>query len=552
MTPPSKLLVMASIVSIACGPLPATAAYHLERITAVMHQPTYLTQAPGDPDDIVYYTTRTSTDDGGFNVDNDMGKVWRYDLQTRLATEILSLESFEITQDDGLHAIAFHPDFNSSGEDGYGRLFVSSAQKGPGSGSVASNRVDEFTLLNTNGSFKTPAEVLTTLRQILAYPNLTSWNNHTIDWIGFDPGATGDARDYLYISTGNGTFGSIGSDPSQDPSDLKGKLLRVDISGGDDYAGDPDKNFAIPPSNPIPTYNAANAGSPITGLGEVYVTGLRNGYRVSFDRANGDIYYGDVGEGSWEEISFIKAGSNDLGPPLDFGWPQYEGAHETSEHDGSTNPFTGVVSTRPIQEYSHSIGDCAIGGYVYRGPISELQGNYFFADFEDGRIWMLEFDRNTNPSSFDGANGTLTEMTSTWNSLISDPADTNYVGDNSLSTLAGLDHIVSFGEDNQGNLYVVDFSYGTGFSSGQYRANAGEIFKLVPDVVPAPMLNWTETGSGLEFSWSGDFKLQSQTNPLNIGISSNWSDYPNGGTSPVTVTNGLASGSVLFRLISIP
>ncbi len=523
-------------------PFHTCAAYHVERITPVMHQPTYLTQAPGDPANIVYYTTRTTTSFGGFGAINDMGKVWRYDLNTRVATEIVSMEAFDLTQDDGLHAIAFHPDFNNPGSNGFGRMFVVSAQRGPGSGNIASNRVDEFTLMNPDGTFKTPAQVWGTLRSILSYPNTTSWNNHTIDWIGFDPTAAGDARYYLYISTGNGTFTSINIDPSQNPSDLKGKLLRVDISGGDDYPGDAGKNFAIPPSNPLPTYNAAHPGSPIAGLGEVFLTGLRNAYRVSFDRATGDIYYGDVGENNWEEISFIQAGSNDLGPPRDFGWPEYEGTHGGIN---PTNPFTGVLTTFPIREYSHGTGQCAIGGYVYRGPITELQGKYFFADFVAGRIWMLDFDRDTDPNTFGGTNGTLTDITATWEGLVSDSTVMGYAGDHTITGLAGLDHIVSFGEDNQGNLYLVDFSYGTGFDTGQYRANSGEIFLLMPD---SPTLIWKDIGTELELSWIGDFKLQTQTNSL----SPNWADVPGGNTSPVPVPIDQLRGTALFRLQSLP
>ena len=84
-------------------PFQCSAGYHLERVTPVMHQPTYLTQAPGDPANIVYYTTRTTTSVGGFNVINSMGKVWRYDLNTRTTNEVLSMESFAITQ-DGMEA----------------------------------------------------------------------------------------------------------------------------------------------------------------------------------------------------------------------------------------------------------------------------------------------------------------------------------------------------------------------------------------------------------------------------------------------------------------
>jgi hypothetical protein len=202
-----------------------------------------------------------------------------------------------------------------------------------------------------------------------------------------------------------------------------------------------------------------------------------------------------------------------------------------------------------LREYSHSVGQAAIGGYVYHGPVPELQGKYFYADFVAGRIWMLDFDRNTDPATFHGTNGTLTDITGLWNTLVIDPLDVNYRGDTNIATLNGIDHVVSFGEDNQGNLYVVDFGYGSGFT-GQYTANAGEIFKLVPGPAPGPPLYWSNHGTNLTFSWPGSFKLQAQTNSVDVGLGSNWSDYPGGAFSPVSVPVDATASTVFFRLTS--
>jgi hypothetical protein len=380
-------------------------------------------------------------------------------------------------------------------------------------------------------------------------------NNHTVDWVGFDPNATGPARNYLYISTGDGSYGNaynnaspINGRPSQNTNDVKGKILRVDISGADDYPADPNKNFAIPPSNPIPAYNSV-PGQTNAGLGELYVTGVRNPYRISFDRANSDMYWGDVGENTCEEVDFLKAGVNNLGQlPVDYGWPQLEGTNNgvsTAPHT-TTNPFTGVTSFWPIQAYQHAgLGKAAIGGYVYRGPIPELQGKYFFSDYVQGNIWMLQFDRNTDPATFKGTNGILTEVTTLWNSRIIDTNVPGYRGDSNLGTINGLDHIVSFGEDNAGNLYLVDLGFGTTFD-GQYTANAGEIFKLAPD----PTLTWTNSISAVQFAWLPGYKLQSQTNTLNRGISTNWFDYPGGGSGPISVPIDTALDAVFYRLIA--
>ncbi|HEX6963435.1 MAG TPA: PQQ-dependent sugar dehydrogenase, partial [Lacipirellula sp.] len=434
----------------------------------------------GDPANILYFTERTSDTVGGFNVINEMGKVWRYDATTRTKTLVLDLSSRDVTQDTGLQTIAFSPDFNTPSSPTYQKLYVSTSAMG----ATAVNRVEEYTT-QPDGTFGAR-------RTILRYENNTL-NNHTVNWIGFDPSSTGAERSYLYISTGDGSFGnpygggmSPDGRPSQNPSDIAGKILRVDVSG-DSYLGNGDKNYAIPPTNPLPAYNAANPGSPIAGLGEVWVTGVRNGYRASFDRATGDFYLGDVGENALEEIDFIKGGSNLAGPPVDLGWPQLEGTNESivpgAPHT-TTNPFTGVTSLDPIQQYPRIVGRAAIGGYVYRGPIVELQGKYFHADFVQTRLWMLDFDRDETP---DGDNGVRTEVTSLWQSLVYDPTDPSYLPSSGATDLAGIDHIVSFGEDNSGNLYVVDFgnrSPSQNNFDGQYpNAGLGEIFKLVPSLL---------------------------------------------------------------------
>jgi hypothetical protein len=224
-------------------------------------------------------------------------------------------------------------------------------------------------------------------------------------------------------------------------------------------------------------------------LPEVFVTGVRNGYRASFDRATGDLYFGDVGEFSVEEVDFLKAGTNTFGYPVDFGWPQREGTFDSNvpgAPNSSINPFTGVESLEPLQQFPDAGGGYAvIGGYVYRGPIAELQGQYFYGDFvRNGKIWMLDFDRETDPSSYDGENGLLTEVTDLWQSLVADLTDPSYLPDSTSFSSAGLDHIVSFGEDNAGNLYLVDFGNGSGFN-GQYPgAGRGEIFRVTP--IPEP------------------------------------------------------------------
>lgn len=478
-------IVMASWLATTVASSADAQGYRLERIASGLNQPSYVTQAPGDPANILYYTERTSDTIGGFSVVNRMGKVWRYDVDTRSKELVLDLSNRRVIEDTGLQTIAFSPDFNTPGSPGYQKMYVSLAERG----ATALNKVEEYTI---------PSSGTASLdRVILQYSN-TRLNNHTIDWIGFDPTAVGDERNYLYISTGDGAFGAAYSGrPSQYPTIVAGKILRVDVdpSHTDAYPSDPNKNFSIPSTNPIPVYNESHPPiivNRVPAVGEVYVTGVRNTYRASFDRATGDLWMGDVGENFAEEVNFLKAGSNVSGPPVDYGWPQREATFDgiPSAPHTSTNPFTGVTSLNPIQQFTHtSGGNAVIGGYVYRGPVAELQGKYFYADFvatgNADQIRMLDFDRNSDPATFNGDNGTTTDVSALWQSLVLDSTDPTYLPDSTRGSSAGLDHIVSFGEDNAGNLYLVDFGNGSGFN-GQYPgAGLGEIFRVTM-VTPEP------------------------------------------------------------------
>lgn len=487
--PKRELLALSLCVIAGIASSAVAQSYRVERVASGLNQPTYVTQAPDDPANILYYTTRTENANPGFGAINNMGAVWRYDLDTRTSSMVLDLSSRTVTNDTGLQTIAFHPDFNNPATAGFGKLFVSSSE----ASSTALNRVEEY---DVDLSGANPSYAASFNRTILQYQN-NAQNNHTIDWIGFDPTAAGAARDYLYISTGDGSFGngynggtSPTGRPSQNPNDVAGKMLRVDVVGSDAYPGDPLKNFAIPVSNPIPTYNTNNPGSPISGLGEIFLTGLRNVYRASFDRANGDLWMGDVGEVFAEEISFLKAGSNTSGPPVDYGWPQREATFASDVNGAphtSVNPFTGAPSLEPLQQFLHDGGgEAVIGGYLYRGPVAELQGKYIYTDFvgttSAAQIWMLDFDRDTTPATYNGNNGTNTDISTLWQSLVFDPTDPSYLPDSTRGSSAGLDHIVSFGEDNAGNIYLVDFGNGVGFD-GQYPgAGLGEIFRIVPNL----------------------------------------------------------------------
>ena len=225
--------------------------------------------------------------------------------------------------------------------------------------------------------------------------------NHNGGQIAFGPDG------YLYIGLGDG--GSAG-DPlgsGQDTSTLLGSILRIDVS-----QSGPERLYAIPPDNPF-----ASGG----GRAEIWAYGLRNPWRFSFDRDTGELWTGDVGQNRWEEIDLIARGGN-------YGWNRLEGSHCFSARD--CDP-TGTVP--PVWEYSLDGQPCSvIGGYVYRGSeIPWLRGVYVYGDFCSGEVFGLRY-----------ADGQVVEH--------------GRLDDTGL-------RIMSFGEDNDGELYLLSQK------SGVYR-----------------------------------------------------------------------------------
>ncbi len=178
---------------------------------------------------------------------------------------------------------------------------------------------------------------------------------------------------YLYIGFGDGGYANDPLAAGQDTEVLLGKMLRIDVDGGDPYA--------IPADNPF----AAGGGAP-----EIYAWGLRNPWRYSFDTATGELWVGDVGQDKWEEIDLVELGGN-------YGWDAKEGTHCFEEDPCEDGPWID-----PIVEYKHNDdgGVTVTGGYVYRGAnIPALAGTYLYADGYYGRFWALTFDAVTGEAA---------------------------------------------------------------------------------------------------------------------------------------------------------
>ncbi|HVR42195.1 MAG TPA: PQQ-dependent sugar dehydrogenase [Thermoanaerobaculia bacterium] len=241
----------------------------------------------------------------------------------------------------GLLGLAFHPLYRDNG-----RFFVNYTDLS-GDTVVAEYRVSAG---DPDRADPGSARVLLRIDQ--------PFSNHNGGDLHFGPR---DGR--LWIATGDGGLGGDPGNRAQNPSNLLGKLLRIDVDGGLPYA--------IPPDNPY-----VNGG----GAPEVWAIGLRNPWRFSFDPANGDLLIGDVGQNSFEEIDWLPAPLE----PANFGWRVMEGLH-------CFNPPSGCSTaglTLPILEYGRTSGCSVTGGHVYRGLRSRsFRGTYFYGDYCSGRIW---------------------------------------------------------------------------------------------------------------------------------------------------------------------
>ena len=232
----------------------------------------------------------------------------------------------------GLLGLAFHPDYEQNG-------FFYVNYTGDGGNTRISRFQASGNIADSNSE-----NVLLIIEQ--PYPN------HNGGALAFGPDG------YLYAGLGDGGLAGDPHRNGQNKTSLLGKILRIDVNNGNPYS--------IPADNPF--------GS------EVWAYGLRNPWRISFDRATGNLWIGDVGQGDWEEIDYLPAGSQG---GANFGWSVMEGNHG---YNGAPRPELIL----PVAEYSHNEGGCSVtGGYVYRGSMPEWNGIYLYGDYCTGTVWGL-------------------------------------------------------------------------------------------------------------------------------------------------------------------
>lgn len=294
--------------------------------------------------------------------------------------------------EQGLLGLAFHPDYINNG------YFYVNYTRDPGPGN------DLTTVARYQVSAGNPDVADTNETKILEITQ--DAGNHNGGDIHFGPDG------FLYIGMGDGGGSNDQFDHAQDITSLKGKMLRIDVDGAP-VAGDVlcglVQNYGIPASNPF---------ADVAGCDEIWSYGLRNPWRFSFDRQTGEIYIGDVGQNTWEEINLEPAATGGR----NYGWSCREGQNDFA----NGNECTGVSPTDPIIEYSHGPHCSVTGGYVYRGPSSFFDGYYFYGDYCSDVVWL----------AIEGVSG--------WSSTVWPLAAPT------------LNSISSFGEDEEGNLYIAD------------------------------------------------------------------------------------------------
>lgn len=348
------------------GGEPSPVGLGLETVVEGLDFPLWLTAPPDDP--------RLFVVEKG-------GRVRIVEDGALLPTPFLDLSGQVSTgSEQGLLSLAFHPDYASNG-----RFFVNFTD------TAGDTRVVELRVSATDPHRADPGSA----RVVLAIEQ--PFSNHNGGFVLFGPDGM------LYVGTGDGGSGGDPQGNGQDTGTLLGKLLRIDVDGGQPYA--------IPSDNPFVDTPGARP--------EVWAYGLRNPWRFSFDRETGDLYVADVGQNRLEEVNAVRG----AGAGLNYGWNVMEGTRCFEPPQGCDR--SGL--TLPVTEFDHGDGCSVTGGFVYRGSaIPDLRGTYLYSDYCSGFVRSFRF-----------ANGRAE-------------------GERRLPELEPPDDAVSsFGEDAAGEMYIL-------------------------------------------------------------------------------------------------
>jgi glucose/arabinose dehydrogenase len=342
---------------------PAATRLRLEQVGDRFDHPVYLTAPPADP--------------RLFVVEQD-GRIVIVKQGRKLPTPFLDITSkVKSGGEQGLLSVAFHPEYRQNGQ-----LFVNYTDN------QGDTRIERYTV-GSNADVADPSSA----KLVLAIDQ--PYSNHNGGHVLFGPDGM------LYIGMGDGGAGGDPRGNGQNPNSLLAKLLRLNVNRVDPYS--------VPANNP----HANGSG----GRGEIWATGLRNPWRLAFDRAAGLLYIADVGQNELEEINIVPA--NKAG--VNYGWNVMEA---DKCYRGDSCNRTGLQM--PALSYNHNGGACSVtGGYVYRGRrVPAIVGHYFYSDYCAGWIKSFRYEA-----------GRVTDRR-------------DWQTDN-------LGHVVSFGEDASGEVYIL-------------------------------------------------------------------------------------------------
>lgn len=400
---PAFTLPCLALLLVACRALPAQPDLLVNSLTSV-----------SSPVDI----TGSGDNSGRLFLVEKAGRIRIFDLNTNtlLTGNFLNINTLVSNSGEkGLLGLAFHPNFASNGY-----FYVNYVHNG-----TNNTRISRFKADPPSSNTVDPATELI----LLSVPQ--PFDNHKAGDLAFGPDG------YLYIPLGDGGSAGDPGNRSQNPQQLLGKLLRIDVDNTS-----PGKNYAIPTDNPF-----VGVQSPVDFLDEIWALGLRNPWRIAFDRLTGDLYIADVGQGAWEEVNFQPAGSSG---GENYGWRCYEGNH--NYNTSGCGPMSNYDP--PVFEYTHNPttgGNSITGGFVYRGTdVPSLSGWYVLADFTSDNFWLLK------------NNGS------------------GWVSD--LQPDVPVVDIVAFGEDDEGELYVSSLG--------------GQVYKISASPLPIELTRFAGSLSG--------------------------------------------------------
>ena len=336
---------------IAISTVPAPVTFERAFPNLVLDRPIFLTFPPDGSNRIA--------------VISQYGSIYMFpnDPAVEEPSEVLDIRKKVVYTDrepeEGMLGLAFHPKFR---ENRQFYVYYTTADH--------TNVLSRFTMSADDPNRADPASE----QELFRTPTKPYWN-HNAGTIIFGP------DHYLYIACGDGGPGNDPHGNGQSLQTVMGKILRIDVDHQD-----PGLNYAIPKDNPF-------VGVP-EARGEIWALGLRNVWRMAFDRQTNRLWAADVGQDTWEEINVIERGGN-------YGWNIREGfkSFTTTSQPPPAPPPAHIVGhlIDPIFAYNHSIGKAIIGGCVYRGSnVPELRGAYLFADYVGGQVYALRFDEISN------------------------------------------------------------------------------------------------------------------------------------------------------------